>query len=269
MTAASAGQRGKVFRDLLRRYRATRTPQDLREHGLPVRLSRGRGPQVPGLRQADVDAALGLGSGVYQRVESGALKPSPQLFDRLTDLLRFSRHDVRVGQLDLFGTEPPLPVGPVSARWRQVVDSHSEVAFVISANGDLLAANSAFTALFPSGRSPRNWWRWSLLDLESRKSTLTDWTTVWAPRLLADFMLAAVRHPDEPVLRAIRSDIEQDPDASSVLAADRGIDGLTLPLSHAARGPGHAHPLIAACTGATLVVMPLDLSNPAPRTCPS
>lgn len=255
VTGGPADQRGLVFQGLLRRYRAARTCEEL---GLSPRPSRGRRAPAPsGLRQGDVDVALGLGYGVYQRVESGASRPSPQLFDSITDLLRFSQHDVRVAQLDLFGTEPPPPLGPVSARWQDVVDGQRGMAFVLAANGDLIAGNSASAVMFPSRRRPENWWRWSLLD-PSREATLTQWHTAWAPRLLADFMLASVRHPHDPVLYSIRSAIQRDPAVRSILAADQGIDGQTLPLHHPDRGPGHGHPLIAAGTAATLVTVTFD-----------
>ncbi|MDX2545913.1 hypothetical protein ACOT81_38285 [Streptomyces sp. WI04-05B] len=145
----------------------------------------------------------------------------------------------------------------MSARWQGVVDGHRDIAFVLAANGDVIAGNSAYAVLFPSRRRPRNWWRWSLLD-PSREATLTEWHTAWAPRLLADFMLASVRHPHDLVLCSIRSAIQRDPSVRSVLAADQGIDGTTLPLNHAGRGPGHGHPLIAAGTAATLVTVPFD-----------
>lgn len=213
---------------------------------------------MTGLRQGDVDVLLNLGFGVYQRIESGAQRPSAETFVRLTTLLGFSEPHLRIAQLDLFGTEPPATMGTPSGRWQQVVDSHREAAFVVASDGEIIAANSAFLKMvaFTECPTPQNWWQWTLLDTGARDSRLMQWKHTWAPRLLTDLMLASVRHPASRTLAAIRGAVQEDPITQHVRIADSGIDGHALPFRHGLRGTGAVHPLMATATGATLITLP-------------
>lgn len=246
----TASTRGRIFRGLLRRHRETLTYEDV---GLPPRHARSSGTAK--LPQGAVDLAVDLGAGVYQKYESGGLRPKMEVFVRLTRKLGFTDHHRRIAQLDLFGTEPPPPSGPVSPHWQRVVDGTQEVAFVMTAAGDLVVANTAAASMFPEGQVPTNWWRWSLLSSEAREAVLTDWATAWAPGLLADFTLACVRHPKDDRLRGIWTDIKRDPVARTVTDAERGVGDRLLPLIHARYGRGTVHTLLSASTGVTLVML--------------
>lgn len=245
----------RPFRTLLRLYRGRRTRG---EFGLPARSSRGTSTKVAGLRQGDVDWLLDLGFGVYQRIESGTQRPSVETFVRITDLLGFSEQHVRIAQLDLFGTEPPATAGAPSGRWQEMVDSHGEMAIAIDADGEIVAANSAFLEMAASAHqpAPQNWWRWTLLDQTARDNWLPLWEVAWAPRLLTDFMLASVRHPASGPLAAIRQAVRDDPMTQHILVADSGIGGQALPVRHRQWGTGRVQPLLAVATAATLITLP-------------
>ncbi|MEE1737045.1 helix-turn-helix domain-containing protein [Streptomyces sp. BE147] len=245
----------RPFRMLLRLYRRRRTRE---EFGLPARSSRATGPKVTGLRQGDIDWLLGLGFGVFQRIESGAQRPSAETFMRLMDLLGFSEQHVRIAQLDLFGSEPPATAGVPSGRWQEMVDSHGDMAIAIDADGKIVAANSTFVELAASSDqpAPQNWWRWTLVDQAARDNWLLRWKAAWAPRLLTDFMLAGVRHPASGTLAAIRQLVRNDPLAQHIPLADSGIGGHALPFRHNQRGTGRVQPLLAVATAATLITLP-------------
>lgn len=253
----------RPFRTLLRLYRARRTRE---EFGLPARSSRASGPKVPGLRQGDVDVLADLGFGVFQRIESGAQRPSIETFDRITNLLGFSEQHVRIAQLDLFGTEPPATAGAPCGRWQEMVDNHGEMAIAVDTDGDIVAANSAFLEMIASASqsAPQNWWTWTLLDQAARDNWLTQWKAVWAPRLLTDLMLAGVRHPDSRTLATIRRAVRDDPITQRIVVADSGIDCQVLPFRHGHRGTGTVQPLLAVAANATLITLPFV---PAERGC--
>ncbi|MFD0515219.1 hypothetical protein ACFQ0Q_42390 [Streptomyces aureus] len=70
---------------------------------------------------------------------------------------------------------PPGPLRPSSGKeipgiWQEAVEGIEHMAYITDASWDMLAYNSAFAALFPSGRPPANTMRWMLLDPEDASS---------------------------------------------------------------------------------------------------
>ncbi|MGW3197130.1 MmyB family transcriptional regulator [Streptomyces sp. NPDC001118] len=205
-----------------------------------------------------MDVLLGFGYGVYQRIESGAKRPSFETFIKITNLLGFSEQHVRIASLDVFGTEPPATAGAPCGRWQEMVDNQRDMALVIDTDGEIVAANSAFLEMAASAHqpTPRNWWQWTLLDETARDNSLAQWEAAWAPRLLTDFMLVSARHPDSQTLLLIRQAIQDDPITQRILVAESGIDGQALPFRHGQRGTGAVQPLLAVANAATLITLP-------------
>ncbi|MEV6810376.1 helix-turn-helix domain-containing protein [Streptomyces sp. NPDC051132] len=251
--AAVTGSR--PFQALLRLYRGRRSREDF---GLPPRPSNVSGPRIAGLRQGDIDVLLDLGFGVFQRIESGAKRPSVRTFRRITDLLGFSETHLRIAHLDLFGMEPALTAGAPSDGWQQMVDRHGDMAIVIDTDGEVVAANSAFLEMISAAHQPppQNWWQWALLGQAARDISLLQWEATWAPRLMTDFVLAGVRNPHSRTLAALRQAIQDDPATQHLVVADSGIDRQTLPFRHGQRGEGAVYPLLATAPSVTLITLP-------------
>ncbi|MEU6771788.1 sulfotransferase [Streptomyces sp. NPDC046759] len=183
-----------------------------------------------------MDEALRGGTGTYQKLENGVLVPSPELFLRVAGTLGFSDHHLRIAHLDLFKTDPVLPTGAASPHWHRWAGSHTEMAYVCSPAGDVIAGNDAFAELFPSGAPPANMTEWALLSAEAREDVLQDWERDWAPYLLADLRLAVARHPDDPALQKLSDAVRNDPRTRHIEDAPIGIGDEARQLRHARRG---------------------------------
>jgi hypothetical protein len=110
------------------------------------------------------------------------------------------------------------------------------MAYVCSPAGDVIAANDAFTQMFPSGGPPANMTEWALLSAEARDEVLLDWERDWAPHLLADLRLALARHPDHPDLQKLRDDVRNHPRTRHIEDAPGGFGDEPRRLRHAGRG---------------------------------
>ncbi|WP_392672206.1 sulfotransferase [Streptomyces sp. LN785] len=254
--------REREYQRLLEHYRESRTRPDV---GLAVRPTGRGGPRPKGLRQADVDEALHGGSGVYQKLATGRLHPSPDLFMRVARLLRFSDHHLRVAHVDLYRTDPVLPsTAPPSPHWQRVVDGQSEMACVLTPAGSLVACNDAFSGgMFSSGRAPSNLWRWALFSEEARDQVLVKWEEEWAPRILAEFALARVRHPSSETLREIHLAVRNDPRLREMEEAETGFTDTVLALHHRQFGHGEARFMKSTADGLGVVTVLFDLAGPA------
>lgn len=130
---------------MLRTARSRLKPADV---GLPA----GHRRQVPGLRREEVAQLAGLGIDYVVRLEQGrGPKPSAQVLSALTRALRLSDAD-RDTVFRLAGSEPPqaghVPM-LVPASALRLLDRLADLpALVLSAKSDVLAWNSAATALF-------------------------------------------------------------------------------------------------------------------------
>ncbi|OON83061.1 XRE family transcriptional regulator [Streptomyces tsukubensis] len=204
--------------------------------------------------------------GTYHRLECGSM-PTPPV-DLLHDVARlFALNEQEWISLFRYARQqdPPHPLHLTSGKevpgvWQEAVDGIGHMAYVTDASWDLLAANDAFTEMFPEGRLPRNTLRWMLLEPEGRK-TLTDWPTAWAIPVLSQLKAALASRPDDEILRQIEKEVLADP-ATSHLYEEGGAyihpDGDERPLLHAIRGAGWvnmcaAQPLSAP--GARLIIL--------------
>lgn len=228
------------------------------EVGLEPRPGGRGGQRSTKLRQPDVDEVLGSGAGVYQKVESGRLRPSPELFTRITEVLRFSRHDTRVAHLDLFRSEPMLPPVAPSPHWRHVVDGQQEMMCALTPDGRLIAHNAPFAQMFAGGVPPKNLWRWALLSPDARGVTLAHWEKEWAPYLIEECRLLRYQYPSEPAVRRLLADLANDPRMREVPRADSGLNGRVCSLRHARKGDGHVRVMVAEAASVRLVTLLFD-----------
>jgi hypothetical protein len=205
------------------------------------------------LRQPDLDEALKCGAGVYQKVESGRLRPSPELFSRIADTLGFTPHDRRVAHLDLFGSEPPPTVGKPSPHWQRTVDGQREMMCVLAPSGEPVAHNAIWAAMFGNEGVPRNFWRWALLCDRARDTVLGDWGKDWAPYLLEECRLLSLRHRDDAAVRRLYADLTDAPRLRGIPRADADLNGRTGLLRHAERGVQRVHVVAAESGGFRLL----------------
>ncbi|MFF9091297.1 helix-turn-helix domain-containing protein [Streptomyces sp. NPDC014991] len=227
----------------MKQYRETRSRPDVGLAPLPGRQGSTK------LRQPDVDEALRCGAGVYQKVESGRLRPSPDLFLRIAQTLGFSAHDRRVAHLDLFDSEPPPAVRTPPPYWQCAVDGQREMTCVLAPDGQLVAHNAAFAAMFEDRDVPSNFWRWALLSDHARSTALIDWETAWAPYLVEECRLLAFRYRGCAVIRRLCTDLAEDPRLESLSRADSDLNGRAGSVRHAQKGVRHVRVLAAESEG--------------------
>ncbi|WP_433406952.1 sulfotransferase [Streptomyces sp. CA-146814] len=243
----------REYQRLMERYRRRRTRKEL---GLePWSLPFGRGGRgSERVRQVDVDTALQGGAGTYQKIRAGRLRPSPDLYLRLAQLLGFSAEDTAIGHLELFRTEPVLPPAEPSPHLGRLIGGQREIACAVTPDGHRVAANAAFAALFPEGGPPANLWRWALFSPDAEK-VLLDWAQAWAPRLLTEVKLMCHRAPRDSAALSLLSEVADDARLRTVEESGRGLDGASLPLHHPALGSGTAHLLTSRTTGASILTL--------------
>lgn len=241
----------REYQGLFERYRRRRTRKDL---GLePWSLPPGRGGRgSERIRQVDVDTALHGGAGTYQKVRAGRLRPSPDLYMRLAQLLGLSPEDTAIGHLELFRAEPVQPPAPPSPYLGRLVTGQREIACAITPDGRRIACNAAFAGLFPGGQPPVNLWRWALFSPEAR-GLLLDWERAWAPRLLTEVKLACYRAQLDGAAAQLLSEMADDARLRAIEENGSGLGGASLPLHHPALGDGTAHPVPVRATGATVM----------------
>ncbi|MFF1478083.1 XRE family transcriptional regulator [Streptomyces sp. NPDC058301] len=236
----------------MRARRQAIEPQDV---GLQPRPAAGRrGPRVRGLTQTEVDLLMNRAIGTYQKVESGALRPTSSYLLELARVLQFTDSEYIYAHLEYFGTEPSQPLRPdadldVPSSWQRVLDGQREMSYVIDFRYDLRLYNSAFAAMFPRGEPPANTTAWMLLDDDARDLCLTDWETAWAPLVISSFRASLAAHPDDPVLKGIHERILNDPRVRPLYEmSDRAKihpDGDRRPLRHAVLGQGYVTMIVA------------------------
>lgn len=259
-----------VFQQILRARRRAIEPDEV---GLPPRPpGKRRGPKVKGLTQTDVDYIMQKGVGTFGKVESRRLVPSPEYLLELARVLRFKDSEYIYVHLELFGTEPALPLNPdagltIPHSWQRALNSQSEMAYVNDRRYDLRLYNQAFAEMFPSGEPPCNTMEWMILSDEARDFCLVDWDTEWGPRVIPQFRAAFAAHPEDPVLNRIYERILKDQRALRLYEQGEKAyihpDGDRRPLHHAKRGMGFATMIAAAplsSPGARHMVVLFDLA---------
>ncbi|RPK69965.1 hypothetical protein EES45_36205 [Streptomyces sp. ADI97-07] len=241
----------REYQRLMERYRRRRTRKDL---GLePWSLPFGRGGRgSERIRQVDVDTALQGGAGTYQKIRAGRLRPSPDLYMRLAQLLGLSPEDTVIGHLELFRTEPVLPPVAPSPHLERLIEGQREIACAITPDGRRVAANTAFAALFGEGGPPVNLWRWALFSPDAEK-LLLDWEQAWAPRLLTEVKLMCQRAQQDSAALRLLSEVADDARLRAIEETGSGLGSASLPLRHPALGDGTVHLLTARTTGASIL----------------
>ncbi|XQE78260.1 sulfotransferase [Streptomyces microflavus] len=239
----------REYQRLMERYRRRRTRKEIGLESLPFGRGGRRSERV---RQVDVDTALQGGAGTYQKIRAGRLRPSPDLYMRLAQLLGFTPEDTVIGHLELFRTEPVLPPAPPSPFLGRLVDGQREMACAITPDGRRLAANPAFAALFCGGEPPANLWRWALFSPDAER-LLLDWEQAWAPRLLTEIKVMCRRAQQDSAALRLLSEIADDARLRAIEESGSGLGGASLPLHHTMLGDGTVHLLTARTAGASIL----------------
>lgn len=239
----------REYQRLMERYRSRRTRKEIGLESLPFGRG-GRGSER--IRQVDVDTALQGGAGTYQKIRAGRLRPSPDLYMRLAQLLGFSPEDTAIGHLELFRTEPVLPLVAPSPFLGRLIGGQREIACAIRPDGRRVAANPAFAALFPGGEPSANLWRWALFSPDAER-LLLDWERAWAPRLLTEIKLMCRRAQRDSAALRLLSEVSDDARLRAIEETGSGLGGAPLPLRHPALGDGTVHLLTARTTGASIL----------------
>ncbi|MFD7615814.1 helix-turn-helix domain-containing protein [Streptomyces sp. NPDC059802] len=238
----------------------------------------GSGRRAVGLAQQQVDALLGLPIHTCNRLENGKNpNPAPELLRAVAELYRLDEHEWIMLYRYAREQEPPAPLYPdsgyrVPSAWQAAVDGIQHMAYVSDAAWNVLACNSRWASMFPSGQIPENTLRWMCLSAEAR-TVLTNWESAWAPRVLPQLRAALAARRD-PTLQRLEDDVIADPVAGPLYEA-RGVtihpDGDERPLNHAVHGPGWVTMCSAtpeSSPGARLMILLFSKNQqrPGPRT---
>jgi transcriptional regulator with XRE-family HTH domain len=172
------GERRAEIGALLRRRRADLDP---RMFGLPVTARR----RSRGLLREEVASLAGVSTTWYTYLEQGrAIRPSPQVVDSLTTVLRLSRDEHRYLRLLVFGQSSPTSTPTSESEQHDVVPglvrlmAGSEHPFYAgNADGEVLFANPATATWYTDFTGPHgftNMVMW-LLTAPEAKERIVDW----------------------------------------------------------------------------------------------
>lgn len=237
----------RAFQQLCRARRRALSPADV---GLPERPKRP-GPQVVGLLQVEVDLLMGRGMGTYQKVESGAWRPSPSYLCQLAQVLRFKESEFVQSHLDLFGTAPGQPLYPDDAMsippgYKEKVAGQRHICYIQNRRWEPVYWNSAYVDLFPSKEVPSNLALWWFTSDEARDpdfGVMINWDEFWGPLLVPQFRASVSAYRDDPVLREINEIIQKDKRIQRLYERGENAyihpDGDRRPLRHGTLGPGY------------------------------
>ncbi|GAA0617153.1 hypothetical protein GCM10010394_54140 [Streptomyces crystallinus] len=241
--------------------RARREALGPEEAGLPSRPATGRrGPRVKGLSQTDVDFLMRKAFGTYQKVESGALRPTPTYLLELARALRFTDSEYIYVHLEYFGSEPSVPLCPagetdVPPSWQQVLDGQREMAYITDFRYNLRLYNQPFAQMFLRGEPPENTLAWMLLDREARDITLMDWENAWLPTVVPALRASLAAHPEDSALLGIRTELMEEPllrrQYQESGCTKIHPDGDRRPLRHAIRGEGQVTMMLSQFLGSS------------------
>jgi transcriptional regulator with XRE-family HTH domain len=205
-----------------------------------VGLPAGQRRRTAGLRREEVALLAGLSTTYYTFLEQGRpVRPSAQVLDALAAALRMSAAERRYLHVLAYGPEgpgasaarvlgsgprnpgtdagtdagtaaPPERLDPAVADLVQRLEPFPTV--VKGRRWDVLAANPAAVELFAGWAVPsspeRNLLRWMFTADQAREVYLE-----WEPEaraMLGRFRLSAVRHPDDPDVRALIAELQRD-----------------------------------------------------------
>jgi transcriptional regulator with XRE-family HTH domain len=204
---------------LLRSRRERLVPADV---GLPAGSFGGRRRRAVGLRREEVALLANLSSTYYTFLEQGRpVRPSAQVLDALAAALRMSAAERRYLHVLAYGPDnghgpvppqaaPPERLDPAVADLVQRLEPFPTL--VKGRRWDVLAANPAARELFagwaagPPGE--RNLVRW-MFTTDQAHETYLEWESE-ARAMLGRFRLSAARHPDDPDIRSLITELQRD-----------------------------------------------------------
>ncbi|MEZ2720236.1 helix-turn-helix transcriptional regulator [Paenalcaligenes hominis] len=206
-SSSAATLRRKTLGNFLREARAHVQPQDW---GLPTGTRR----RTPGLRREEVAQLCAISVTWYTWIEQGRdVSISPTVCARLAKTLKLSRAerhylfelaectDPEAGRAEL----KPLPQG-----LSDCVDHIVAPAYILDRSWNVLARNSALLELFdgwPDNSSMPNLLRYIFTDPAARDLVM-DWDRR-AQRVVAEFRADVGAHVDEPELRAVVAELQE------------------------------------------------------------
>jgi hypothetical protein len=195
------------LRDFLRSRRARLTPADV---GLPDGRSDRR--RVPGLRREELARLAAMHPEAYYRLEQGRLaNVTPDMLDAVADALRLDDDDRR--RLHALALPDPdeLPAPPLPGRQRvrtgvsHLIAGMPMPALLQGRRTDVLAHNAPAASLLGFGSHLRpNMAR--LVFSAAAAEIFGDWERA-ARDVLGALRLDAARHPDDPKLAALISEL--------------------------------------------------------------
>ena len=215
----SGAARRKTLGEFLRTARARISPLDV---GLPAGVRR----RTPGLRREELAQLCDISATWYTWIEQGRdISVSPSVWARLSDVLRLSRAE-RHYLFDLAETADPnaMHVGadPLPEGLADCVHAIATPAYILDRCWNVMACNQAFVSLF---RGWPNEVRDTAPDTESEaplpnllhyiflhpvaRDLVVDWEAR-ASRVTAEFRADAGSHIDEPDVKAVLDQLQQE-----------------------------------------------------------
>jgi transcriptional regulator with XRE-family HTH domain len=209
--------------EFLRAHRARVDPRE-------VGLRRGGGRRVSGLRREEIAVLAGVSVDYYARLEQGRERnPSPPLLDAIGRALRLAP-DARGHLFRLAGlsprSAPDRPRDSVHPELMRLLDAFpTAAAYVLSPAFDVLATNSVAAALLSPFAGTTNMVR-VLFQHPQAYAVFPDWPTLTENTVYA-LRLNAGHFPDDPGIRALVADLQQNSPEFGALWADQTVRGLT------------------------------------------
>ncbi|SEO74180.1 MmyB family transcriptional regulator [Actinacidiphila rubida] len=244
-----------------------------------------RGRRGPGLTQAHMDTLLGRAAGTYAALERGKTR-HPGLLEAVARILQLTTDEWRGVHAFAFSTEPLEPLYPpagllMADRWQAVLDSQSQMAFIMDSEGQILAHNEPFRALFAPAPMPVDFLRWTLTSPAARE-VLLEWDIHWAPAFVARFRTALALQAGSTILNELLEDVLADPVTARLYQASESAASIMAqaepyrPIRHSRFGRGWmtlCAAILSDTPGARLYVAPffdeLPTASPAmPSNCP-
>ncbi|WP_320783508.1 helix-turn-helix transcriptional regulator [Streptomyces sp. CRN 30] len=199
-------QKQNEFGAFLRAHRSRTEPGDV---GFPAG---GGSRRVKGLRREEVAVLAGVSADYYARLEQGRERnPSPQVVDAVGRAMRLTL-DERTHLFRLAGLHPALTSAgsreTVHPALLRMLDAFpSAAAYVLSPSFDVLAKNTAATALLAPFEGMSNMVRVLFLHPRARE-VFVEWDIV--TRATVDALrLQAGRFPDDPGISAVVTELHE------------------------------------------------------------
>ncbi len=208
MTTVRSPAQRRAFGDFVRAHRERMTPAAL---GFPAGTRR----RTPGLRREELAQLCGLSTTWFTWIEQGRdVSVSANALSRLAEALRLDRAE-RAYLFDLAGKRDPeqdcSDAETISAALAVCVDAITAPAYVLDRLWNARCWNAAAAYLFVGWLDTggeRNLLRFTFCCPGAR-SLICDWP-VRARRLAAEFRAASGAHFDDPKLRVLIAELQQE-----------------------------------------------------------